>query len=44
MSMSLTMVEPLLMKRPRYHQEILGRGREVTVQTRLMFLPWIISW
>ena len=42
--MSLTMVEPLLMKRPRYHHEILAGGLEVTVQTRLMFFPWIISW
>ena len=31
--MSLTMVEPLLMKRPRYHQVIVGAGVEVTVHT-----------
>ena len=37
--MSLTMVDPLLMKSPRYHQLTAGAGVEVTVHTRLMFLP-----
>ena len=37
--MSLTMVDPLLMNSPRYHQLTAGAGVEVTVHTRLMFLP-----